>query len=196
MDGAGLIAVAVAIALGAAACSDAAADRPAPTPAPAPAPAAASAVFDHLRITPPAGWVRMPAVEDAAAQAAAKMPSAVTSVEAWGDPGAGCYAVAVDARGVNAESIARSVERLAAGLKSLGVDAKALPKPVDETIDAPLPIKTGELTGTARVRVFRGADKHPQAVALACAGNAREPERCTSQCQALLLQMAPPVGPP
>jgi len=184
------MAIAAALAIGAAACGNAAADGP---PAPAPAP---SAVFAHIKITAPAGWVRMPAVEAAAAEAAAKMPSATTSIEAWGDPGAGCYGVAVDARGKNTESITRSVERFAAGLAGLGVDAKALPKPVDETVDAQLPIKSGELTGTVRVRIFRGADKRPQAVAFACAGNAREPERCTSQCQALLLQMAPPMGAP
>ena len=42
------------------------------------------AVWNKLKITPPEGWVRMPKVEAAAAAAAAKMPSAVTQIEAWG----------------------------------------------------------------------------------------------------------------
>jgi hypothetical protein len=195
MDGAGLTAIATAFAIGLAACGDAAADGSGAAAVGSGTSAARVAVFDHIEITPPAGWVRMPAVEAAALEAAAKMPSAVTSVEAWGDPAAGCYGVAVDARGKNAESIPRSIERFAAGLAGLGVDPKALPKPVDEVIDAQLPIQGGELTGNARVRIFRGADKRPQAVAFACAGNAREPQRCVTQCQALLLQMAPPVAP-
>jgi hypothetical protein len=191
MDGAGLMAMAAVVAL--AACGNAAADGSGSGSAAAPPPP--PAVWKKLRITPPEGWVRMPNVEAAAAAAAAKMPSAVTMIEAWGDPGAGCYAVAVDSRGKNVESIAASVQRFAAGLAALGVDAKALPPPVKEIIDVPLTIKTGELTGTVRVRMFRGADARPQAVALACAGNAREPERCTTQCQALQLELAPPEAP-
>jgi len=190
MAGAGLI---VALGLALAACGNAAADGSGSgSAAGSDAPVA---VWSKLKITPPEGWVRMPKVETAAADAAAKMPSAVTQIEAWGDPGAGCYAVAVDSRGKNVESITGSVERFAAALAPLGVDKTALPKPVKDVIDAPLPIKTAELTGTVRVRMFRGADGRPQSVALACAGNAREPERCTTQCQALQLQLAPPVAP-
>lgn len=190
MDGAGLIAV-MAIAL--AACGNAAADGSGSGSSTSTS--TTTEVWSKLKITPPEGWVRMPKVEAAAAAAAAKMPSAVTQIEAWGDPGAGCYAVAVDSRGKNVESIAGSVERFAAALAPLGVDKAALPKPVKDVIDAPLLIKTAELTGTVRVRMFRGADGRPQSVALACAGNAREPERCTTQCQALQLQLAPPVAP-
>jgi hypothetical protein len=185
MDRAGLAAV-MAVLTG---CGSAAADGE-PTPALPP-----GEVLARLHVTPPAGWTRLPAVEAAAAASAGKIASAVTEIEAWGDPGAGCYAIAIVSRGKVGEPIAASVNRMGAGLAALAVDPATLPKPVDDVLDVALPITTGVLTGTVQVRMFRTPDRRPQAVALACAGNAREPARCLTQCQAMAIQLAPPVAP-
>jgi hypothetical protein len=153
-------------------------------------------VMTHLRVTPPKEWQRLPGVESTAATAAGKIKAAVTTVEAWGDPAAGCYAIAIDARGSVAEGVDASMARFAEALAPLGVDPEAVPKPVKDIVDAELPIATKELTGSVRIRMLRGADKRPQAVALACAANPREPERCKTQCEAMLAQMSPPTAVP
>jgi hypothetical protein len=201
MARAGLIA-AVAVAVALAGCRAAAADGGSAAAPPPPATATPHAettvgeVMTHLRVTPSGEWQRLPGVETAAAAAAGEIKAATTAIEAWGDPAAGCYAIAIDARGAIAESVDASLKRLGAALAPLGVDAKAMPKAVKDVADVELAIATGALTGTARIRMLRGPDRRPQGVALACAGNTREPARCTLQCGALFAQMAPPVGAP
>lgn len=194
MDGTGLTAAlpafALVLALGVAACGDAAADGTEPAP-----PAAPVEVLKRIGVTPPAEWVRLPAVEAVATAAAATVTGATTTVEAWGDPAAGCYAVAVDSRGAASESIAASADRLAKGLAPLGFDPAAMPKPVNDVVDAELPFATTELTGMIRIRLYRTPDKFPQGIALACGASSREPRRCATQCQAMIVQLAPPVAP-
>jgi hypothetical protein len=190
MDGTGLSALLVGLGLGVAACGDAAADGTEPGP-----PAAPVEVLARIGVKPPADWVRLAEVEAVATAAAATITGATTAVEAWGDPAAGCYAIAIDSRGAASESIAASAARLAKGLAPLGVDPAAMPAPVDDVLDAELPIATAELAGSIRIRMYRTPDKFPQGIALACAANPREPARCKTQCQALIIQLAPPVAP-
>jgi hypothetical protein len=182
---------------GSAAAGSAAAGSAAPPATATPhAETTVGAVMTHIRVTPPGEWQRLPGVETAAAAAAGEIKAATTEIEAWGDPAAGCYAIAIDARGAIAESVDASLSRLGAALAPLGVDAKAMPKAVKDVADVELAIATGALTGTARIRMLRGPDRRPQGAALACAGNPREPARCKLQCDALFAQMAPPVGAP
>lgn len=191
MDGTRL-ALPVSLGLALSACREDTTERVAPRDATIPL---MPAVFAQLRITPAQGWIRLPTAEAAAREAIEQEPPTATEIEAWGDPAAGCYAIAVASRGGSTESSARTIERFAAQLAPLGVEATALPKPTRGVVDAKLPIATRDLTGTLRVRMYPGADQRPQLVALACAGNAREPERCKGQCQALDLQLAPPGAP-
>jgi hypothetical protein len=193
MDGARVtraLAIAVGGGLALAACSDATAAESA-----VPAAAGAAGVLDRMRVEAPASWVRLPAVETAAGAAAAGIAGAVTTIEAWGDPAAGCYAIGIDSRGTRAEGVAASANRLVAELAPLGVAADAFTKPVLEPVDESVAISLGELAGAMRVRIYRDAAGVPQAMALACASNPREPERCKVQCDGLFAQMAPPVMP-
>jgi len=197
---AGLIAALALAAAGATGCRDASADgAPPPAPGATTGPAALAPtpgeVLGRLHVEPPAGWQRLPAVEAAAIDAAAKITAATTAAEAWGDPGAGCYAIAIDTRGKIAEPVAASLTRLTTALAPLGVDPKTVTTPTGDIVDVELPVATGELAGSVRIRMLRTAEKLPQAAALVCAGNAREPVRCKTQCQALIAQMAPPVAP-
>jgi hypothetical protein len=190
MDGARVsraVAIAVAGGLALAACADAAASEAAAPAGPG--------VLERMRVAPAAGWVRLRAVEAAAGEAAAAIAGAVTTIEAWGDPAAGCYAIGIDSRGTRAEGVAKSVDRLVAELAPLGVVPGAIPKPARDPVDQLVAITLGELAGSMRVRLYRDAQGVPQAMALACASNPREPERCKVQCDGLFAQMAPPVMP-
>lgn len=172
------------IGLALAGCADAAADG-----------AGEPAVFERMRVAPGAGWQRLRAVERVATEAAATIPAAATVIEAWGDPGAGCYAIGVDSRGTRAEGVAASFDRFVTALAPFGVDSAALPRPSGEVVDTQIPITIGELTGDVRIRLYRDAKGIPQAMALACASNPREPVRCKIQCAGLFAQMAPPELP-
>ena len=190
MDGARVsraLAIAAAAGLALAACADAAASEAAAPAGPG--------VLERMRVAPSAGWVRLRAVEAAAGEAAAGIAGAVTTIEAWGDPAAGCYAIGIDSRGTRAEGIGASVDRLVGELAPLGVAPGAIPRPAMGTVDEQVPITLGELAGAVRVRLYRDAAGVPQAMALACASNPREPERCKIQCDGLFAQMAPPVMP-
>lgn len=186
MDGARVIA---GLAIATAACGRAAAEDGSQRPAAPPV-----SVFATIRVKPPASWQALPAVGAAAGAAAVKAAStATTAIEAWGDPAAGCYAIAIDSRGTRREGVAASAARLEAALAPLG--AGKLPAVAQDRLDVEVPIKGAGLTGTARVRLFRAPNHPPQGIALVCAGNDREPARCKTQCEALQLQLAPPVSP-
>jgi hypothetical protein len=172
-----------------AACAAASADEPPPT---------AADLAKKYRLTVPADWVELPKIAEAARAAATTAAKDVTStVVAWGQPAAGCYAVLAEHRGgAKGESLEASAKRLRETLAALGVPPAVAPakgtRPADVLdLDVPIASKQHDVTGTVRARLYRAAGV-PQATALACFHNQREPDHCRTLCQALILQLAPP----
>ncbi len=139
-----------------------------------------------LTLAVPAQWTALPAVARAA-QAAA---GASARAQAWGDPAAGCYLVAVAVDGAVDDDPAAAAAALAEGL---GVPLIGEPVTGVATIDAPL--RAYGLVGRVRGFVAPRPSGAIVSTAVACAGNDRDAGGCARACDGVwaALPTAPEV---
>jgi hypothetical protein len=121
-------------------------------------------------VTPPAGWKTLPKVAAAMADGAKSDGIVVLASDAWGDPGRGCFAVSLAARGggaVTADAI----------VASLG-GAKVTTRDVTPVAGAvTLGFERGAFRGRLRATIDGDAVR-----ALACFGDGRDPAACDAAC--------------
>jgi hypothetical protein len=144
----------------------------------------------------PATWRALPELAEASQQGAAEHADdarLVLETRAWGDPAAGCFAVAQHAlmpSGGSSRDLHDSLR------DSLGDDDEeegpALTvrdyrfEDLDSRAESTLSFSLGPMQGLARVVSTRDASGMVRAVAASCFYNDREPERSAQRCQRLL----------
>lgn len=142
-----------------------------PTPAPEPVVASGIAV--------PVGWQALPELATAVGHAARGDGVVVEGVEAWGEPGRGCYAAWIALRGGDGGNLLVA-DDVVAGLAAEKIAISEVVKPAGDGVMsfgfARLPY-----AGKLRARLERG-----RVIALACFANDREPGSCAATCAALL----------
>ena len=149
----------------------------------------------------PAKWRELPEVAKVAANAASEVAGSELAIRsaAWGDPGHGCFLVAVDIPTPNAR--ARSIyERLEAAVAEAGFAVKDFetslenetassagqerPKSDEQPVRARLVFSNGNVEGELRT----WASNPVQLRAAACFYTPREAEKSAHQCRDLLRQ--------
>lgn len=128
----------------------------------------AQADAPHADLTPPAGWRALPTVAAALATGARADGVVVERTEAWGDPGRGCFAVALAVRGAGATT----AEQVVASLAGTPVHDVA-----PTTGAVTLAFERGPFHGKLRAQLDGETVR-----ARACFGDGREPELCDAAC--------------
>ena len=121
----------------------------------------------------PEGWREMPELVLAAKPGQVR----VESRRAYGDPASGCFALVQRVSGERAKAAAAR-SALASGLRSRGLEVSG---DGEEMAVAGLGIQ-----GRIRTAMREEAGGRFSAVSTACFYNGRQPERCKTQCDALL----------
>ncbi len=175
---------ALGLLLVAAACDARAVAQPS-APAPTPTDVRPAAVV-------PSGWVPQPALVEVVNGVVLPVGSTYVAVDAWGDPGAGCFALWTTTQRTRPSTLAAEHADLARALAPLGVAALP-PLPAGATtwtatVDAA--VVEGGLRGKLRVSLG-GAPAAVTLAQVACMHNAREPIYCEAACTSLLDAAAP-----
>ncbi|MCE9576735.1 MAG: hypothetical protein K8W52_26550 [Deltaproteobacteria bacterium] len=139
-----------------------------------------------LTLAVPAQWTPLPAVAHAAQAAAGTAARA----QAWGDPAAGCYLIAVAVDGKVDDDPKDAAAALAEGV---GVSLTGDPANGVAAIDGP--IHAHGLTGRVRGFVTPRPSGALVSTAVACLGNDRDPSGCAKACDGVwaALTAAPEV---
>jgi hypothetical protein len=144
----------------------------------------------------PPGWRPQPPLAEAGMTAASRGAGGrAIAVEAWGDPGLGCFVTLVAVTGTRGEKVATIAAELETTL------AAGFQVADWSVIDGQVAELSGRIVGTDRRGAVRGhvvvsPAGVPRAVVAACFYNEREPVRCDAACTALLTSLeAPRVTP-
>jgi hypothetical protein len=169
------------------------------TIAEAPAPPAENPdrIQPALRAAVPADWTPLPDVASAARSAAVQIRGVSAAVVAWGDPGDGCFLVALDVRGNSRDRLRLVVERLGWHLdQQARMHAWQVPATESTPGEASGRLTVGAMVGSVRAIVDMDSHALPGAALAACFHNDREPDACEAICARLLpLLQAPPALP-
>lgn len=147
----------------------------------------------------PATWRPLPELAEASRTAAAERADdtrLVIETRAWGDPAAGCFALAQHALMPSAGSSRDLHEALRSSLGQVpdGADEDAQGLEIrdytfadrDASAESAFAFGLGPMQGAARVISTRDASGMVRAVAASCFYNDREPERSAQRCERLL----------
>lgn len=152
----------------------------------------------------PARWQELPAISDAAVNAAREVLGADADVHAhaWGETARGCYLAIVEAHGAKRDSIAAIVAAIEPALdEGLTLsDWTSAPDADDRAAIGGRFAGTGPaaMRGLIRASVVLDRRKLPHALAAACFSNDRQPQVCDDACAPLLEMLdtlTPPSGP-
>lgn len=156
---------------------------------------------DHAQpghgIDVPRTWRAMPAIADAAVDAARKVvDDADVHAHAWGEPARGCYLAIVELRGARRDTIAGLERDLQAALEAGAELAEWTTSPDSEDASQlTTRFTAGAFRGRAQVQLTVDGRGMPRALAAACFYNDRHPEACDGACVPLLAMLAPPPVP-
>jgi hypothetical protein len=144
----------------------------------------------------PATWRELPELADTAQQAAAARADDQRlriETRAWGDPAAGCFAIAQHALMPSGGTSRDLHDALQRGLDDDDDDdGPALEirdysfEDLDARAESKMAFTLGPMQGTSRVVSTRDASGMVRAVAASCFYNDREPERSANRCERLL----------
>jgi len=129
----------------------------------------------------PDGWKQLPAIATAVASAAAGDGIVIDAVDAWGEPGAGCYGVWLALHGGAADA-ATLADQVLGG--ATGLAPGDIVKP--DGPDGVLAFAFARPPYRGRVRAQLG---NGRIAATACFGNQREPTACHAACAQVLQEV-------
>lgn len=151
--------------------------------------AAAAGPDAAVPIRPPAAWQPLAELAEhaRAAAAVAAGDDIAVSVQAWGDPASGAFALLVSTRG---SASSADPEEVHAGLRSTAEAAGAkLSQWTRQGDIVRLSFEWGRFRGDARVRAaIEEGDDSSRATLLACFYTTRQPERSAATCRTLVEQ--------
>jgi hypothetical protein len=123
-------------------------------------------------VTPPASWKALPRVAAALADGARGEGVTIEATAAWGDPGRGCFAVWLAARGGGGGPV--TADAIVASLGGAHVTTRDVAPSADAVT---LGFERGPFRGRLRATLAGDAVR-----ALACFGDGREPAACEAAC--------------
>lgn len=142
----------------------------------------------------PEGWKQLPAIAAAVGAAAKADGVTIDSVDAWGEPANGCYAVWLALHGASGDAPALA-DQVLAGLSRPAARAgrpkeaaapgelvvSELVKPTDRDGVLAFAFASAPFRGRVRARLGGG-----RITAVACFGNERAPRACDAACAGML----------
>ncbi|MCB9561423.1 MAG: hypothetical protein H6709_15465 [Kofleriaceae bacterium] len=141
----------------------------------------------------PATWRELPAIAEAAVDAAREvLAGATVHAHAWGEPARGCYLAVIDLHGQRRDTIAVVERELEAALGDAAEVTEWTTSPdAEDRAELGARFSAGRMRGQLRVRLQLDGRRLPHALAAACFYNDRQPELCDDTCAPLLAMLEP-----